>query len=212
VIPPLSGVFSALGMLTTEPRTDVVRTQIVRADQVDAGTLEEIFAELERHALTQLAGEVTSAAHIVHRRAIDIRYEGQEHTVRVSLDGATRSLAAIEQRFHAQHEQKYTFSLPDAAVELVTFHVASFDATERVVVPSFRRNGRSARPAAKGRRLVDFDSDGVHETPVYERAELPPGISLDGPLVIEEPSSTALVRPGQFLEVDDHGNLLIRFS
>ena len=43
-----------------------------------------------------------------------------------------------------------------------------------------------------------------------ERASLPAGFRLDGPAVIEEFGSTTVVFPGQRLEVDAHGILIVR--
>jgi N-methylhydantoinase A len=57
--------------------------------------------------------------------------------------------------------------------------------------------------------LVDFDVDGIHETAIYEREQLPAGFSATGPLIVEEPAATTLVHPGQRLEVDEVGNLVI---
>ena len=70
-------------------------------------------------------------------------------------------------------------------------------------------DGLSAELARKGERSVDFDADGAHRCAVYERGLLPPGFSTVGPAVVEEPSSTTLVHPGQQLTVDEWGNLRI---
>jgi N-methylhydantoinase A len=70
-------------------------------------------------------------------------------------------------------------------------------------------DGRSAARARKGERSVDFDADGAHHCAVYERGLLPPGFATAGPAVVEEPSSTTLVHPGQRLTVDEWGNLRI---
>jgi N-methylhydantoinase A len=56
---------------------------------------------------------------------------------------------------------------------------------------------------------VDFDQDGVHTCVVYERGRLPAGFTADGPLLVEEPTSTTLVHPHQTLCVEPHGNLVI---
>ena len=69
--------------------------------------------------------------------------------------------------------------------------------------------GGVASPEPKGRRLVDFDVDGVHETAVLQREDLPAGFAAEGPLVIEEETTTALVHPGQEVGVDAYGNLVI---
>jgi N-methylhydantoinase A len=44
---------------------------------------------------------------------------------------------------------------------------------------------------------------------VYERDELPTGFVASGPVLVEEMASTTLVHPGQRLEVDSFGNLVV---
>ena len=44
----------------------------------------------------------------------------------------------------------------------------------------------------------------------FDRATLPPGFQLDGPAIVEEFGSTTVVFPGQTLDVDPHGILVIR--
>ena len=54
-----------------------------------------------------------------------------------------------------------------------------------------------------------FDT-GFIDTPLYDRAKLPPGAKIVGPAVVEEFGSTTVVFPNQFVEVDPHGILVIR--
>ncbi len=56
---------------------------------------------------------------------------------------------------------------------------------------------------------LDFDADGVFECELNERDLLPAGFQAEGPLIVEEPASTTLVHPGQGVEVDGLGNLLV---
>jgi N-methylhydantoinase A len=46
-------------------------------------------------------------------------------------------------------------------------------------------------------------------TPVYDRGRLPAGFTIAGPAIVEEPSTTTVVHPGQRLTVDPTGNLVI---
>ena len=143
-------------------------------------------------------------------RSVDARYRGQEHTVRVPVAGGPISAAALEAEFHELHRRTYTFDLEgDAAVELVTFHVSAHGRAPREAALPRPSAAAGSTPAPKRPRVVDFDLDGTHETAVYERDDLPIGFSAPGPLVIEEPTTTTLVHPGQTLEVDDFGNLVI---
>ena len=112
--------------------------------------------------------------------------------------------------FHALHRQKYTFDLEGDPVEIVTFHVAGFGGLRAIPAPAAAVTPRGPAPSPMGKRRVDFDADGIHEAPVYLRGELPTGFEADGPLVVEEETTTVLVHPGQSLDVDEAGNLVIR--
>ena len=68
---------------------------------------------------------------------------------------------------------------------------------------------REGKPTAKGNRAIYFGS-AFQETPLFDRATLPSGARLNGPAVVEEFGSTTVVFPGQYVEVDPHGILVIR--
>lgn len=212
LVPPFCGVLSAWGMLVTDPRVDMIRTSIMRTWSTSADQVAGIFADLERDAGARLRAEGIDASLVEHVRGVDMRYVGQEHTVRVAVGALEElSMESLEQAFHDQHLQKYTFNLLDVESELVTFHVAAHGrARTPVALGGPVRAATGGRPSPKGRRRVDFDIDGVHETPVYERDELPAGFAASGPLLVEEMSSTTLVHPGQRLEVDSFGNLVVQ--
>jgi N-methylhydantoinase A len=207
VVPPRSGVFSAWGMLLTEPRLDLVQTRVLRAAETSGTELDAVFAGLETEAEARFAEEGSGPEELHHVRSVDMRYAGQEHAVRVPVAAGPTGLAAIEAAFHAEHRRKYAFSLADTPIELVTFHLAAHVRSPKPALAEW--TGGVPRPEPKARRLVDFDVDGVHETAVFERDELPSGFTAEGPLVIEEETTTGLVHPGQRVEVDAYGNLVI---
>jgi N-methylhydantoinase A len=78
---------------------------------------------------------------------------------------------------------------------------------ERPRIPKLEHAPASS--ATKTMRPVHFNG-AFRDTPIYRRESLPPGMRLDGPSVIEEFGSTTVVFPGQSLEVDPHGILIIR--
>lgn len=209
VVPPYPGVFSAWGMLVTEPRLDLVRTRVLASGEGAAAQIEGLYAELEAEALARFAAEGAAPGELRYAHALEMRYAGQEHTVRVPVERAALEAGTLEAEFHRQHRRRYTFDLAGTPVEVVTFHLTAFRAVEKPPAPRLARDGRSAASALKGRRAVDFDADGVHECPVYERDLLPPGFRAPGPLLIEEAASTTLVHPAQALEVHETGCLLL---
>jgi N-methylhydantoinase A/oxoprolinase/acetone carboxylase beta subunit len=61
----------------------------------------------------------------------------------------------------------------------------------------------------KVKRLAYFPEHGFTETPVYDRYALSPGSSVEGPAIIEERESTAIIGVGGRCIVDDHLTLVI---
>jgi N-methylhydantoinase A len=210
IIPTMPGLFSAWGMLMADLRRDYIRTQVTRTDKAAASRVSQNFANMDEQALRDMSGEGVAPADMVLQRHADMRYQGQEHTVKVSLRGGTISedtLPEINERFHKLHEQTYTFRLK-TPVELVNYHVTVFG---RVPTPEIklRENSGSLESARKGMRRVNFDELGFHEAAIYERDRLPTGVPIRGPLVVEEPSSTTVVFPDQQLTCDHYGFLHI---
>jgi len=56
---------------------------------------------------------------------------------------------------------------------------------------------------------VYFRGRGFVDTPIYPRDELTPGMTFDGPAIIEQSDSTPLVAPGFRARVDEAHNLVL---
>ena len=210
VVPRHPGLFSAWGMLAMRPRQDFVRTAPQRASQITTDEIRGLRNALRAEAERYFADAGLGTARLTHTLQIDLRYEGQEHPVTVgAIDADRATVAEIVGAFHAAHARTYSYRLDDTPVELVTFRLTSQAETPGPTFRPIAADGRAPERAFKGRRQVDFGDNGRHEATVYERDLLPPDFSAAGPLVIEEPSSTTLVQPGQILRVDTHGFLRI---
>jgi N-methylhydantoinase A len=66
-----------------------------------------------------------------------------------------------------------------------------------------------ADDAFSGARAVYFAETGYVETPTYDRLRLRAGNRIAGPALVEECASTTVVHPGDRLEVDAFGDLVI---
>jgi N-methylhydantoinase A len=211
IIPTQPAVFSAWGMLMTDVRRDYIRTLITRTDKVDAQELDGIFSQMEEQATTELASEGVSKGDLAIERFADMRYLGQEHTVKVPLPSekiTKKTLPEINDRFHALHEQTYTFRL-ETPVELVNYHITAFGRVKKPEIKELDGHGGKVDAARKATRRVNFDELGFHEADIYERDSLPVGEPVRGPAVIEEPAATTVVFPDQQLTRDNYGFLHI---
>jgi N-methylhydantoinase A len=212
-VPLYPGLFSAWGMLATEQRRDFVRSRLSLLRETTMEQVAGIFSELEREAAAYFAADGgSSAERLIMSMSCDLRYFGQEHTVTVPVDLNGSKRDDILADFHDIHEKTYTFRLADTEVEFVTYRLK---AEARVPRPEIKRlppAGRSAERARKPSRAVNFGEAGKHETAIFDRDLLPAGFVGDGPMVIEEPTSTTIVLPGQKVLVDDFGFLRITES
>jgi len=211
IVPQAPGQFSAWGMLMTNLRHDFIRTRVSDCDEEHLREIRDTFDELGREASGRFVAEKVATDRVWIERFLDLRYRGQEHTVRTPIrpeeldDGL---LAPVIARFHDLHEQAYSFRQDDP-VEIVNFHVVGWG---RVDKPEFlpRAAGGASRAAAeKGTRSVVFEGEGAVESRVFERCLLPIGEVVEGPAVVEEPACTTIVCPSQRLTVDEFGNLVI---
>ncbi len=212
VVPPFPGTFSAWGMLVSRPRIDRTLTRVTKLELAVPEDLEAVFDELERSTAASLAGEGFEPDSIVHQRAADMRYHGQEHTVRVAIARGSLDLGWLRSEFDRLHHKNYTFSLERTPVEIVNFRTVSAVELERPHLTGIGERGGSSAGLSFSTRRVLFESGSRVETRVYRRIELPAGFRADGPAIVEEPSATTVVPPGCGLAVDRFGNLLIRAS
>lgn len=204
LLPPAPGITSAVGLLATDRRYDVVRTIGVLLGDVERETLERRFAEMEADVLARFGGGEQPPA---LRRRADCRYLGQGYELPISCDalgdGWREEMAA---GFHAQHEHEYGFCFPDHPIEVVNLRVTGIAEIEAAPVTRARRGGD---PAARvGERPIVFSLDeGPVAAAAYERERLGEGDRLEGPAIVHEMDSTVVVAPGWQGEVLADGTI-----
>jgi N-methylhydantoinase A len=217
VIPP--GNFSAWGLLMSDLRQDATKTVVRRLDSPGIEALFNAgYGELEDEIVALYSKEGTREGINIYRHA-DLRYYGQEHTIRVPLSEEghiirvpvdrvkidASSVKEIASRFQARHLKEYGFTL-DSPVELVNLHVNGIVAVKKPAVKLLSAGG-SVEAAFKGSRKVFWGEGGRADTMVYERAKIPALATIEGSAIIEEQTSTSLVRSGYRAKTDKYGNL-----
>ncbi|KUK10026.1 MAG: 5-oxoprolinase (ATP-hydrolyzing) [Clostridia bacterium 41_269] len=211
IVPNMPSTFSAWGMLMTDLRQDFVQTQIMPVDGCDLKRVNEIYRAMEEEALAIYEKQGISPKDVIFVRSADLRYIGQEHTVRTPVgSGEVREgdLIEIRKAFDRLHHQHYTFSLEHAPAEFVNFNLTAFGTVKKPEIRKMPPAG-ALENAVKGERIIDFDEQGRLKSRVYNRAKLGPGHIIEGPAAVEESKSVTIVYPGQTLEVDEYGNLII---
>jgi N-methylhydantoinase A len=217
VVPPRPGVLSTWGLLDTDIRATFVKTVGVAERRLaEAGSqvarLEAAWTDLERQAQGWLAGEQVPPEGQRFERAADLRYEHQsfELTCPIGEGPITGArLQALTATFHAEHRRLYSYDLPSAPVELVNLRLTAVGALPRRETRSPTAAAGGLAQARTGRRPVYFRGVGFVETPSYARDRLSPGLTLEGPAIIEQSDATPLIAPGFRARVDAAGHILL---
>ncbi|UFJ42397.1 hydantoinase/oxoprolinase family protein [Brevibacillus humidisoli] len=212
IIPIASSVFSAWGMLMTDLRHDYIQTYIRRMNQVELAEWNREVDKLEAAAKQQFALEGIGEEKVVFARYVDMRYVGQEHAVKVPVPRgpiSDETIQEVNDRFHDLHEQHYTFKLEGSPTEIVNLHLTAFGVIQKPELARLEHVGDNADAALKEIRPVLFEEAGWLDTRVYAREQLHAGSTIEGPAIVEEPSSSTVIYPGQRLVVDEYGNLVI---
>ncbi|MBI2964423.1 MAG: hydantoinase/oxoprolinase family protein [Deltaproteobacteria bacterium] len=208
VIVPLSpGITSAVGCLLVDIRHDLTKTVLVPASEEGLGRLEGEFRSLETEAAERLRREGTRDEEVRTLRYLDMRYVGQWRSLAVACGDGERAVSSVLASFHAEHLREFAFSRPEQSVEVFGLRVT---AVGKIPKPAFRKFAKSSRPAARpcGERSVCF-SGRFLDTPLYRRADLPAGLRLTGPAVVEQLDSTTAIPPGVDAEVDEYLNIVM---
>lgn len=213
VIPRLSGVFSAWGMLLSDLRRDYLQTQIVELyGLVGASQINTALSMLEEQAIQEFAAENIDRSRVHFIRYGRCRYQNQEHSVEITLPNGiitTNQIEAIREQFDSEYEREYTYRLP-APAELVGYHLIAIAEVDKLKPEKHPKTGRKLSDTIKGEREVDFVESGIHQATIYDGDALEPGISFTGPAIIEEADTTVVIPPDLPCFMDDYGNYCIQ--
>ena len=106
---------------------------------------------------------------------------------------------------------EYAFRRDDTPVELFRLNLAAIGTVHKAEL--MRHAAEGGKAAAAASRPVDFDEvEGAVETPIYSHEELPAGVTIEGPAIVEQLDSTTVIPPGVRAEVDEWLNIRIHVA
>ncbi|MFC6939669.1 hydantoinase/oxoprolinase family protein [Salinirubellus sp. GCM10025818] len=206
VLPRTPGTLSARGLLLADVRADESRAY--RGERLDAEAMGEQFAELEGTVSERFVEMGFDDDEVDIERAADVRYVGQSYELTVPAGDGPLDDEAIEgivERFHEEHARLYGHAMREEPVEAVTLRV-----TGTVPTPPLadRAEAADADPH-RGEREVYFEGTGYTETEVLFRPAFAAGETVEGPAILEDTGSTAMLPPGTTGRVADDGSFVI---
>ncbi|MYC89436.1 MAG: hydantoinase/oxoprolinase family protein [Gemmatimonadales bacterium] len=205
LVPPVPGVFSALGLLYSDVEQEFVQTVMIRAEGAEADTVAAAFDSLEAEAREAMIADGFSAEAVTVERLADLRYAGQAYELTVPVAPGTPDLQDMARAFDREHERTYGHPSEGDPVDLVNVKVLA-----RVAVHAANpdRHLLPPPPATLGapRDVYFGPADGTLETAVVARTDLTADWN-EGPVIVEEYDATCVVPPGCRARLDAFGNI-----
>jgi N-methylhydantoinase A len=229
IVPPLSGVFSAVGMLAADVEHTHLKTLLLPLDDVTASDLAACMDALTDEIHARLARDGYHGERVELIWQADLRHEGQATELTVPFAPGAQARQSMRTRFLAEYLKTYGYR-DETAIELVKIRLigrglrtrrldfASMRVVERAgagacpgkVGTGFPTRTRANERAESGRsRAVSFGRDqGFTDTPILTRGSLGRN-ARPGPLIIDEFDATIVVPPDAAVWRDEIGNIVM---
>jgi N-methylhydantoinase A len=177
---------------------------------MDIREIDEIYRQMEKRALEILIAEGMSKDKIEFTRYLDMGYEGQHYFIETPVPSGAlqeKTKKEIGNSFERLHETRYGHRI-EAPLITTSVRLKATGKIKDVPVPEINQGKEIPRGAMKKKRKVYLDGNFL-VCQIYERNKLTCGNTIAGPAIVEEPFHTTVVMPGQTLQVDKLGNLII---
>jgi N-methylhydantoinase A len=215
LVPRFPGITSALGCVLADLRHDTVQTVNLMLDGLDAPALARRMREAGRSAMSMIAEAGIAVERTDVEYELDMHYLGQTHTVpaRPAIVAGRDDLGVDEAMIRIAFEAAYLASfgrlLPGLPIRIVSLRVAAIGRRPGFDFSVFAPDATASLDTARrGARPVWFDG-ARRDTDIFARLDLPVGVRIAGPAILEQPDATVVIEPGMTGRVDPLGNLIV---
>jgi N-methylhydantoinase A len=211
LIPARPGLTNALGCVVADLRHDFVATVNQPLERLDDARIGHVFEQQIVAGRAMLERENVAVEQVLTVHRADMQFQGQSHILPVAVPTIAITRAELRAAFEAAYWKRFGVALPEIRPVLVNLHTAVIGRRKPVDLAAIA----AARPAAtladarRTMRRVWFADGGWVETPIYTRERLPAAARFEGPAIVEQLDCTAVIEPGNSVEVDPIGNLIV---
>ena len=212
VVPPNPGVTSAVGCVLVDVQHDVTQMFFKDAAQADLADIEASFRKIEAEGRARLEHDGVAEKDMTFQRFVDMRYRGQWRSLAVPVASQIKSMDEAIAIFHDEYDKLHNFRRDDFPVEIYRLTVRAVGVTPKPSFPKVKID-KNAQAKPKGTREVWFHGQTkALTTNLYDRGDLPAGITIKGPAIIDQLDSTTVVPPGDTAHVDEWLNIQIKLG
>ncbi|MFW9813848.1 MAG: hydantoinase/oxoprolinase family protein, partial [Candidatus Thorarchaeota archaeon] len=207
LVPPYPGITSAMGLVCTDLRVDLMQTLLIGACRENETRLLSVLKQLSADGRSKLIDQ-GAASGFRNIWKIDMRYSGQSHELIVDIPYECDDLVSESiKRFEDLHDDSYGYKLPERDIEWVTARAEVVAVSEDFKTLRYTET-TVAEPVALRRVLMN---DGTYQkSKIYRRWELAVDQIVTGPSIIEQLDTTTYIGQDWSAEQKANGALLMR--
>jgi N-methylhydantoinase A len=213
LLPRMAGALSACGAQYTDIITEYSLSHVTASSGFDHAGVNRVLAGL-RASIEEFQRNLRARG-IQRFRAeyfVEARYRYQVWELEVplpgpSIDDATQ-LRRIMQAFHRAHENIFAVSEADQDIEFIQWKGRVTGELERPPLTPLALSGAAPPPPQKAGKAY-FEATGTVDMPHHRGAGLKPGMRVEGPALIVEPTTTIVLYPGSVATVTPFNNYMV---
>ena len=213
LIPKTAGGLSACGAQYSDIVTEFGVSQYANTASFDKEAVNGALDQLVRQA-NDFAAELKDKGVTNHKTEIfvEARYVGQQWELEIPCPVAAfdtdQDIDTLTNSFHETHERLYSVKEDHGVVECINWKLRLTARLEKPA-PVFIAEQDAYAPTAERSAEAFFGGNDSQTTPVYLGADLKPGAHVQGPCIIEEPTTTVVVYPGMTATMTSAGNYVL---
>jgi N-methylhydantoinase A len=203
IVPPNPGAFSAFGALCSALRKDKTTTVLQLLKNETLELVSSSGTKMRQMLSEEFASEGSDVSGLAFECQLDMRYHGQSHELTATVPENT-DVDDVAEIFEAAFEREYGRRDKDREIEIVNLRLVG---TIPMQTPQWIDISDGVGSAAVNRSV--FIENSELEVPVWKRDDLRSDAKIEGPLIVEEMSSTTYVPPGWVLRRGRAGEIYL---
>jgi N-methylhydantoinase A len=214
LVPRTAAALSACGGQFSDVVTEFSISYRADTNRFDAGPVNDGLASLEIRVDEFFERLGTPEAARRKEFFVEARYPYQVWELEVPLrKGRFESESDVEAMvddFHRVHERVFAVKEPGQHVECVYWKARATASLAKPERSRLESNGAAAGPDRFRRAWLGVGS--AVDVPIFLGSSLSPGRTVEGPAIVEEPTTTIVVYPGWGLTVGPTGDYLMEWA
>jgi N-methylhydantoinase A len=202
LVPPMAGMFSALGILLSDVRIDYGETLLSSWTSATQKAVEDILSRFHVKALSALKRQGLDQRKAEFHQVLDLRYKGQSFHLPVNYEQG----GDIAENFRKAFRKRFGYAMAHGhPMEVVTVRLSTTLKRADAQLPPVTTT--SPFPPITERNILL--ASGRQSAQVYMRKHLWKTFEVGGPVIIEDQGCTVFVPPGCTVSMERNGCLRI---